>query len=470
MYTFSILTKKLLSLFRNRSLDSKEPLKLRSEKSGGGKLKTLKMNEMKRSFFTLLLMLSWIPLTGVAQTSSSEAEGPIFRRFEYDIYHIGGGYQSPSGGFSTHHELRYNLRCRPIDIGVEFHTMGQLFGYWEKLYPEYIQTTPEANSPTLGVSLTSNYNFRRGHVVAPFAGIGIGYGYYSMEYPAHLSPSGKWESIPQEFALFSLRAGVEFWEHLRLMLAARFGHQGYYNVGLTFGITIGGGIKNAPNGQRFFYGKSRKHSAQAQDFWDKHPEQAPKQENRTQLYYMGDPEIDHELLVRRWEVGGDLMLGYQVRPSDFTYAFNFELRYNLRKLPIHIGLRFHSGLFEGERRSIEGEWYIERRHSVSQNGLSVVSDYNFKRGRPINPFVGLGVGLDILDYYEDVTKNHLTTQESYANLGSGFSLGGALFSLRGGVELAHHLRFTAEVRLATHGHHSFLVGIGGHFGGGLRVK
>lgn len=437
---------------------------------------------MRSKIFASLLLMMLAPFYVAGQTTEAPApEKPIVRRFEWDLWHLGGSWQSQPGGYTARNELRYNFRKHPFDIGLELNRTGYiLLGY---LYdhididPDYVQTGPRAETPTWSLSLLSDYNFRRGHIVAPFVGAGIGYALYEESYPGNISPTGRWYRHQEEFALFTLRAGIEFWEHLRLTLSARVGHQGYCSVGLTLGATLFGGTKNAPNGQRFFYAKSRKHKDQAADFYQKHqiypkPE-APYEDTPKQLYYTGNSEADRELEVRRWEFGGDAMfLGIQTRDADYIAGMNVELRYNLRKAPIHLALRYHNTLSEGSHWSVNGNVQQSIEHSTTQNGLSLLSDYNFKRGHKANPFVGVGVGFDVMD--RDVwtwfTEQQGDEYSSTWQWMDGGMQSGALFTLRGGVELIHHLRFTGEVRLGTHGYHTFMIGFGAHFGGGLRIR
>lgn len=435
---------------------------------------------MKRLLLPILLLTS--ALTALAQegeNSPTRDEKPIVRRVEYDIFHIGGGWDNIASGFAVRNELRYNFQRIPLDIGIEYQRLGlPLMAYWFNYdedithHTDHSRCGPYPGSPAYGYSVLVDYNFRRGYVVSPFVGAGVGYGYYQWHYPSCATPPAGPDNQVERFALFTIRGGIEIIDHLRLGLAVRVGHNGYCSAALTFGAVIGGGVKNVPEGYRYFYGQKPNHRTQARKFYQARSLE-PDIESPSQLYYSGSPETDQELEVRRWEFGMDLMAGCQLSSRAlFTWQISEELRYNFRRQPFNLALRFHSAMAE-DTQVVRGEkLYHETTYKYTQNGLSLLTDYNFRRGHKVNPFVGVGVGLDVLGYKEWIESYHEGERESYASHEwiRGGSRGGALFTVRGGVEFFHHMRLTAEARIATHGYHAILIGIGGHFGGGLRIK
>ncbi len=430
---------------------------------------------------TLLICATTVWSQTPDNTAPTRDEKPIVRRVEYDIMHIGGGWDNLMGGFSVRHELRYNFQRAPFDIALESHHLGLPMliygiGAIEDIAPhsDHSKCGPDPGSPLFGYSLLTDYNFRRGYVVSPFVGVGVGYGFHHWSYPYCITPPEGSDSERERLALFTLRGGIEIIDHLRLGLAVRVGHNGYCSAALTFGAVIGGGVKNVPEGYRYFYGTKTNHRAQARAFYQAHDLQ-PDIESPSQLYFTGRPEIDQELEVRRWEIGGEAKVGVMLSGQGAVFAWDIseELRYNFRRKPFHLALRIHSTLVDHTEVVEDATYHSEHRYDNTLFGLSLLSDYNFRRGSKVNPFVGAGVGLDIFDYKETVEIYERRGDEWYYydyNPLRGGSRGGALFTVRGGVELFHHLRFTAEARIATHGQHTLLIGIGGHFGGGLRVK
>lgn len=78
---------------------------------------------------------------------------------------------------------------------------------------------------------------------------------------------------------------------------------------------------------------------------------------------------------------------YDSRVNDEGCLLDTELRYNFHQLPMDVGL-----MLSYDRRITE---YRNEYYSVSWNDnatFMAVSDYNFRRGRAVSCFAGVGVG------------------------------------------------------------------------------
>lgn len=137
-----------------------------------------------------------------------------------------------------------------------------------------------------------------------------------------------------------------------------------------------------------------------------------------------------------------------------------ELRYNLRALPIDVGVQLSSSYFH---READGQ--ADRLQTKSGN-IMAVADYNLFRGRKISIFAGAGVGCGVLNLTAPISITRPDEQWSGYSTGEGK----AKISImpRFGVELFNHLRLTlfyvGEERANIH----FGLSIGGVLGGGRK--
>lgn len=126
-------------------------------------------------------------------------------------------------------------------------------------------------------------------------------------------------------------------------------------------------------------------------------------------------------------------------------AFAFEGRYNFYNSPMDVGWELYAG---STARNYEDTDLSNRILS-----FSVLSDYNFRRGKNFSPFIGAGIGIAscqiVQGYYG---TNALKT----------------LFTPRLGFELFNHLRLTAYSRLCYKGYNNVGISIGYAFGGGKK--
>lgn len=137
-----------------------------------------------------------------------------------------------------------------------------------------------------------------------------------------------------------------------------------------------------------------------------------------------------------------------------------ELRYNLRILPIDVGLQFSSAYFH---RGADGQAH---RLQTKSSNIMAVADYNLFRGRKISLFAGAGVGCGVLNHTAPITITYPDERWSGYTTGDGK----AKFSVmpRFGVELFNHLRLTLFYTGEEKANNHYGLSIGGVFGGGRK--
>ena len=122
-------------------------------------------------------------------------------------------------------------------------------------------------------------------------------------------------------------------------------------------------------------------------------------------------------------VEGGVQMGVNTL-TDGTWNMGFEIRYNLKKVPVDVGLLtevdFYNGVFNAVGK------------------FAVVGDYNFKREKNFSQYVGCGVGYGIL------TRNSCC--------GSDDKVKCLILSPRAGIELLKFLRLTATLNIPIASH------------------
>jgi hypothetical protein len=135
------------------------------------------------------------------------------------------------------------------------------------------------------------------------------------------------------------------------------------------------------------------------------------------------------------------------------------VRYNLQneKLPLEFGANLDLGsvLNSNGDRNLKDIYYTNLLLA-----LSLYSDYNFRRGTKLNPFVGLGACVGILDngYADQGTTSGDINQN-----------GSFYICPRIGVDLSYHLRISSIIYVSHHSFNDkFTVTIGYVFGDGYK--
>lgn len=144
-------------------------------------------------------------------------------------------------------------------------------------------------------------------------------------------------------------------------------------------------------------------------------------------------------------LGGTYGIDKYVGKKQIGPAFALEGRYNFSQSPMDLGLELYGG------STVRN--YIDSNLSNRILSLSVYSDYNFRRGKTISPFIGFGAGL----------SSCKVVQGYYGNDGVKM-----IFTPRIGIEIFNHFRITAYSKLGYKGYNNCGVSVGYAFGGGKK--
>ncbi len=174
--------------------------------------------------------------TATAQDSAIPATVQIFEgeanfgaAFPADKYHVARG----KGGLTMGLSMRYNIPETRFDCGITADFTGVIRDF-ERNPHTYQQT-----NRILSLALTGAYNFRQGKKVNPFAGIGIGVGFYDTVGDRIYDVSGTG-------AVFIPKVGVELWSHLRVFASAHIIRKGFNSIDIGLAVVIGGRKKKNP--------------------------------------------------------------------------------------------------------------------------------------------------------------------------------------------------------------------------------
>lgn len=174
--------------------------------------------------------------TATAQDSAIPATVQIFEgeanfgaALPADKYHVARG----KGGLTMGLSMRYNIPETRFDCGITADFTGVIRDF-ERNPHTYQQT-----NRILSLALTGAYNFRQGKKVNPFAGIGIGVGFYDTVGDRIYDVSGTG-------AVFIPKVGVELWSHLRVFASAHIIRKGFNSIDIGLAVVIGGRKKTNP--------------------------------------------------------------------------------------------------------------------------------------------------------------------------------------------------------------------------------
>ncbi len=174
--------------------------------------------------------------TATAQDSAIPATVQIFEgeanfgaALPADKYHVVRG----KGGLTMGLSMRYNIPETRFDCGITADFTGVIRDF-ERNPHTYQQT-----NRILSLALTGAYNFRQGKKVNPFAGIGIGVGFYDTVGDRIYDVSGTG-------AVFIPKVGVELWSHLRVFASAHIIRKGFNSIDIGLAVVIGGRKKKNP--------------------------------------------------------------------------------------------------------------------------------------------------------------------------------------------------------------------------------
>lgn len=140
--------------------------------------------------------------------------------------------------------------------------------------------------------------------------------------------------------------------------------------------------------------------------------------------------------------------------KSLGFALGMELRYNFKDSPMDLGVTidFTSAYYEFKQEPETLEQFN------SKTLIGITSDYNFRQGGKVNPFVGLGVGLGVHDALMDVVDDTNDCNNTIA------------IAPRCGVELWRHLRLTLAANISCKYYNNISLTVGCVFGGGKKKQ
>lgn len=138
------------------------------------------------------------------------------------------------------------------------------------------------------------------------------------------------------------------------------------------------------------------------------------------------------------------MFGLSGYNRKLAIDFGAELRYNLKKVPVSVGVFAETYYPDRKFRDPDTPF------SFQNNGgglYGIVGEYDFRRGKLFNPYVSLGLGLGNLHKIGEDTRCV------------------PALKLRAGIEVVHHIRLSASVIFSQRDFCGFNAHIGFVIGG-----
>ncbi|MEG0807612.1 MAG: hypothetical protein RR410_04595 [Alistipes sp.] len=135
-----------------------------------------------------------------------------------------------------------------------------------------------------------------------------------------------------------------------------------------------------------------------------------------------------------------------------------ETRMNIIDTPFDIGVQALFGSFDRKPD------YALYEHTIRYRGTLVfLTDYNLRKWKRVQPFVGLGLGMSFVDDTHSRYEPDMSRRMEQTSYDRSF-----VFNPRIGVELFSHVRVTAEYKWMKKDYSYFGFNLGFVFGGGLR--
>lgn len=169
--------------------------------------------------------------------------------------------------------------------------------------------------------------------------------------------------------------------------------------------------------------------------------------------------------IKRFE--GEIGIGLVFATGKLQFDHNntgatchAELRYNLRRLPLDVGVQASGAVFHRESDFVAGQLKFR-----SWN-LLAVADYNYRRGRRVSLFGGLGMGYGSIETSAPITFDN--TQPNWGGFCDGGQTGSFCVMPRIGAEFFNHLRVTLSYKWQEKANRHLDLSIGVVFGGGRK--
>ncbi len=157
------------------------------------------------------------------------------------------------------------------------------------------------------------------------------------------------------------------------------------------------------------------------------------------------------------KLGATMPIGsfYGAKPQPSVSLGLLEFRYNESGTPWDFGmmLDFSIAGWNYEHLMNDDYTWLQNNRTLA---FALVSDYNFRQGYKVNPYVGIAAGVGINDH----------VYSTYVPSG-GWSL---ICAPRVGVELLYHIRLATQLNFSRKGHHNAALTLGFVLGGRPKKK
>jgi len=157
-------------------------------------------------------------------------------------------------------------------------------------------------------------------------------------------------------------------------------------------------------------------------------------------------------------VGFTLPQGRYGDRSSVGLNLGVETRYNFSQLPLSAGinLNMRNAVREDKSAKNHSSSWTDYTSSLRTVSFSVTADWNFRQGKNVSPFAGLGLGVGSKTEVEDGTGKYSCSGNK----------GTVVAVPRIGVELWNHLRITLDAQFSQKYYNTFAIRVGYAFGGG----
>ena len=180
--------------------------------------------------------------------------------------------------------------------------------------------------------------------------------------------------------------------------------------------------------------------------------------------FLATTSVAQNIDVRRIE--GEIAFGLasgisalEMDDCDWGPRLTGELRYNIKSLPVDVGLQFSASNFY---RSVDG--IQNDRLKFNSCSVMAVADYNFRRGEKVSFFAGAGLGYA----YGGTTEPQWDAGHNWGGYATGEEANRLGFAPRVGIELWNHLRLTATYTIFEKYNNNLAISLGVVFGGGRK--
>jgi hypothetical protein len=142
--------------------------------------------------------------------------------------------------------------------------------------------------------------------------------------------------------------------------------------------------------------------------------------------------------------------GYHTGKAQVSGTLGLEGRYNFKGTPWDCGMMLDLSTARRGYEHLYNDGY-DRWQNNRSLALATTSEYNFRQGTKLNPFVGAALGIAFNDVVGD---------KYFPSKGTSM-----LFAPRVGVELLYHIRLMAQLNICRKGYNNFSLTLGFVIGG-----